>query len=45
MFRARGLFGWILALGLAAACSPSAANPFLIEEQAPAFTSSFAMRY
>jgi outer membrane protease len=42
---ARGLFGWILALGLAAAGSPSAANPFLITEQAPAFTSSFAMRY
>jgi hypothetical protein len=45
MFRACGLFGWILALGLAAAGSPSAANPFLIEAEAPAFTSSFAMRY
>lgn len=45
MLSARGLFGWILVLSLAAANSPSAANPFIIETETPAFTSSFAMRY
>jgi outer membrane protease len=46
MFRARRLFGGMLALGLAVAGSPSSANPFLIENtEAPAFTSSFALRY
>ena len=34
-----------MALALAAACVPSAANPFLIEPQPPAFTSTFALRY
>ena len=45
MFATRALFGGMVALGLAAASSPSAANPFLIEPEAPAFTSTFAMRY
>ena len=45
MFVARGWFGWVLLLGLAVTATPSAANPFLIEPAAPAFTSSFAMRY
>ena len=45
MFATRAVFGGMVALGLAAASSPSAANPFLIEPEAPAFTSTFAMRY
>lgn len=45
MFGKCGLFGGIVALGLAAACAPSVANPFLIEPAAPAFSSSFALRY
>lgn len=45
MYRAGGLFGGMLALGLAITASPAAANPFLIEKEAPAFTSSFALRY
>ncbi len=45
MFGARASFAGMLLLGLAAAATPSAANPFLIEPQTPAFTSSFALRY
>jgi hypothetical protein len=45
MLSARRLVSGILALGLAAAGSPSSANPFLITEEPPAFTSTFAMRY
>ena len=45
MFGTRAVFGGMVALGLAAASSPSAANPVLIEPEAPAFTSTFAMRY
>jgi hypothetical protein len=45
MFGKRGLFAGVVALGLAATYAPAAANPFLIESEAPAFTSSFALRY
>ena len=45
MFGVRGLLGGAVLLGLAAAATPSAADPFLIEPEPPAFTSSFAMRY
>jgi hypothetical protein len=45
MFGGRGLSGGIVLLGLAFAATPSAANPFLIEPEAPAFVSSFALRY
>jgi len=45
MLRTRGLFAGMLALGLAGTASPLAANPFIIEAEAPSFTSSFAVRY
>jgi len=45
MFGARVSFGGLLLLGLAVAAAPAAANPFLIEPDAPQFTSSFGLRY
>jgi outer membrane protease len=45
MFGKWGLFGVTVAWTLVMAGAASAGNPFLIEQQQPAFTSSFAMRY
>jgi hypothetical protein len=45
MAGARGLFGWILVLGLAVIVAPAAASPFLIESEGSTFTSTFGMRY
>jgi outer membrane protease len=45
MFGARGFFAVTMLVALAVVATPSAANPFLIEPEAPVFTSSFAMRY
>lgn len=45
MLSARRLVAGLLTLGVAMAAAPALANPFLITEEPPAFTSSFAMRY
>jgi len=45
MLNARGTIAGLMALGLALVASPSFANPFIIEKEAPEFTSVFALRY